>query len=369
MSDEHDHIEAAPSQALLDAPEEASTQALSEALRSSFTIIKIIMVVLVGLFLLSGFFQVGTQEKAVILRFGRPVGEDRALLGPGPHFAWPYPIDEVVKIPIGQIQSVSSTVGWYASSPGQEAANAEPPPRPSLNPANDGYMLTGDGNIIHVRGTLLYRITEPAIRYIFDFSNASNLVQNIFNNALNYSACSYNVDNVLTRDVAGFREKVRARVEQLASQYQLGITIDQINLQSIPPRQLAAAFSAVLEAEVRRSTVLNDARSYANQTVSRARAEAEALKNAGENDRNRLVEFVQAEARQFEDLLPAYQSNPSLFIQQRHLATLQKVLTNAVDKYFVPNQAGGKPLDIRVLLNREQKAIKALEPPPNEDHH
>ena len=37
------------------------------------------------------------------MRFGKiiPVGRDR-LLGPGPHWVLPYPIYEVVKIPVGQ---------------------------------------------------------------------------------------------------------------------------------------------------------------------------------------------------------------------------------------------------------------------------
>src|SRR5204863_7254480 len=128
---------------------------------------------------------------------------------------------------------VSSTIGWYATTGSSETANNEPPSTMSLNPALDGYLLTGDGNIIHVRGTMDYRITEPAIRYLFDFVSASNVVQNIFNDALNFAAANYPVDDVLTRDIAGFREKVRARVEQLASQYKLGITIDQVSLQAI----------------------------------------------------------------------------------------------------------------------------------------
>ena len=55
-------------------PIDAGSQALSEALGSSFVIVKIVMVILVGVFLVSGFFTVGPQERGIILRFGRPVG-------------------------------------------------------------------------------------------------------------------------------------------------------------------------------------------------------------------------------------------------------------------------------------------------------
>ncbi len=118
--------------------EDAGTRALAEALRSSFVIVKVIMVLLVVLVLGSGLTTVGTQEKAVILRFGKPVGEgEDALLGPGFHWAWPPPIDEVVKIPIGQVQTVQSSIGWYATTAAREATGAEPPPGTSLNPATD----------------------------------------------------------------------------------------------------------------------------------------------------------------------------------------------------------------------------------------
>src|SRR6267143_7242474 len=95
-------------------PDDAGSQALADALRSSFAIIRVVMVILVLLFLGSGFFTVGSQEKAVILRFGKPIGVGaQALLGPGPHWAFPYPIDEVKKIPVNEVQRVSSSIGWY----------------------------------------------------------------------------------------------------------------------------------------------------------------------------------------------------------------------------------------------------------------
>ncbi len=335
--------------------DDAGSRALSEALKSSFAVIKGLMIVLVLVFLGSGFFTVGTQERAVILRFGKVVGDgEEALLGPGPHWAFPYPIDEVVRIPVGQVQTVRSTVGWYASSATLEAAQAELPPGDSLNPASEGYLLTADGNIIHARGALRYRISEPGLRYVFDFVNGSNAVQNAFNNALIHAAAHYTVDNALTRDTAGFRERVRARLEQIIAAENLGVAVDQIDLpQVIPPRQLRQEFDAVLEAEVRSAQQLNEARTYANETVSKARSEAGARVNAGETARNLLVEFVAAEAQRFEDLLPAYQRNPELFVQQHRAEAMQRILTNAQMKILLPARRGGERVEVRLQLGRE----------------
>jgi hypothetical protein len=59
----------------VETPVDAGSQALAEALHSSFAIVKFVMLALVAVFLGSGFFTVGPQEKAIKLRFGRPVGE------------------------------------------------------------------------------------------------------------------------------------------------------------------------------------------------------------------------------------------------------------------------------------------------------
>lgn len=350
---------AAPSEA----PEEAGSQALAQALRSSFAIVKIIMIGLVAVFLFSGFFTVGPQEKAIILRFGKPVGVPEAeLLNPGPHWAFPKPIDEVVRIPVGQVQAVSSTIGWYLTTPAAEAAGTEPPPGESLDPVRDGYLITGDENIIHARATLRYRIAEPGIRFMMDFNRATNFVQNALNNALIYAAARYRVDDALTRDVAGFRETVRARLDSLIAQQSLGVIIDQIeNVRLIPPRQCNEAFARVTEATVQRSKELNEARSYENQTVTRARAESEARRNTGEAERARLVRFVAAEVERFTNNLPAFRANRELFLQQRQSEVLQIVFTNAIEKTVVPRRGGGVNRTLWLQLNREPARVKALE--------
>jgi membrane protease subunit HflK len=378
MSDSHDHPhhehghdhDHGPARPAPEGAEDAGTQALSDALKSSFAIVKVVMASLVVLFLFSGFFKVEPQEKAVILRFGVPVGGgDGKLLGPGAHWAFPPPIDEVVRIPVGQLQNVDSTVGWYATTAANEAAGTEPPPGESLRPMQDGYLLTGDENIVHLRATLRYRIAEPGLRYVLDFASASNAVQNAFNNALLFVAARYKVDDVLTRDQAGLREAARNRFEQLVAQYNLGITEIQIdNMQVIPPRQLKEAFARVTEAEVRRAKELNDARSYENQTISRARAEAESRKNLGEAERTRLVEFVAAEVERFTNNLPAWRANRDLFTQQRQSDVMRIIYTNAQEKLVAPSRGPGTSREVRLQINRDPPKPKVLEQPRGDAH-
>jgi membrane protease subunit HflK len=354
MSDEHEHHhDHAPENAAPVAADDAGSQALAEALGSSFAIVKIVMVLMVVAFFCSGFFTVGPQEKAVILRFGKPVGEgQKALLTSGLHWSLPYPIDEVVRIPITEIQKISSNNGWYFTTPEQELSGEEIPAGPSLNPAIDGYAITADRNIIHTRATLYYHIEQP-IDFVFNFASASNTVQNALDNALLFTAAKFNVDDILTRDVDGFREAVQQRVTELVEQAQIGIVIDNCEVQSIPPRQLQEVFSMVTTARENRNKLLNDAHSYENQVLNQSGAQATSVTNAAAAERVRYVESITAEAKRFGDLLPQYKLNPNLFEQMTFVQAMETAFTNVQDKIYLPQRADGKPRELRLMLNRE----------------
>ena len=365
--DHHDH-----SQPPLEA-QDAGSQALAEALRSSFVIVKIAMAALVVVIFAAGFFTVGPQEKAVILRFGKPQGEgQKMLLGAGLHWSLPYPIDEVIRIPITEIQKVSSTIGWFLTTPEMELAGTEPPAGPSLNPQIDGYVVTADRNIIHTRATVSYHIDDPRTAIFnftsgtnqqFNLAGVSNAVQNAANEALILTAARFNVDDILTRDIAGFQDAVSQRVSELAEREHLGVAIDQVQVQSVAPRQLKEVFAMVTTARQNRDKLINDALSEQNRIASQAGAAAASITNAAESARTRYVTAIESDAGAFTELLPKYESNPNLFAQLELAKAMTQILTNVQDKIFLPQRADGKPRELRLQLNREPPQPKSAANP------
>jgi membrane protease subunit HflK len=313
------------------------------------------MIILVAVFLASGFFTVGPQQQAIILRLGRPVTKGReALLGPGLHYSFPYPIDEAVIVSISGLQQVRSSIGWFAVTPEEEMAHTEQTYmlNQPLNPVVDGYVITGDANIVHARATLTYHISDP-IRYVFDFASGSNTVQNLLNSALLEVASRYKVDDLLTTDVIGFKDAVRRRTTELLERQNLGLVVDECTVETRPPRQLQEAFRNVIQAEVKRSTAISDARTYENQTLARAGSDAAARTNLARAAVTRYLNDVASRAKQFQELLPKYQQNPDLFVQQRLAETIGRALTNVNDKFFVTRSAEGDRKELRLQLNRE----------------
>jgi membrane protease subunit HflK len=173
------------------------------------------------------------------------------------------------------------------------------------------------------------------------------------NNALLYTAAKFNVDDILTRDVAGFHDAVLQRVNELTERAQLGIVIDQIEVQSIPPRQLKSVFAQVTTARENRNKLLNEAHTYENQVLNQSGAQATSVTNAAAAERARYVDSITAEAKRFADLLPQYQANTNLFVQQTFVQTMSQAFTNVQDKIYLPQRADGKPRELRLQLNRE----------------
>jgi len=335
--------------------EDAGSQALSDALRSSFIIVQIIMVVLVIAFLSSGFFTVGPQETAIRLRLGKPVGEGtNALLGPGAHWAFPPPIDAIERIPLTSVQVADSSVGWLQTP--EERAQGLPLPTTgpnSLDPATSSYALTSDTNIIHVMATMRYHITDP-IHFHFDFSNATVFVTNDLNNALLYAASQFRVDDVLTRNPAGFRDAVKERVSDLAARHGLGIEVDSVDVVPSAPLFLLDKFNQVVAASLEAKTARTQAESYATSNLAYARGLAAARTNIAEANRSRLVTMVEAQAKEFNDVRAVYERDPLAYERIRQMTTLERVYTNAQDKYLIPHDPG-KPFELRVNFNPEPR--------------
>jgi membrane protease subunit HflK len=366
---DHDHSLPPPSET-----QDAGSQALAAALHSSFIIVKIAMVALVFIIIGAGFFTVGPQEKAVILRFGKPQGEGQKMLLSSGNLYWsfPYPIDEVVRIPITEIQTVTSTIGWYLTTPEMELAGTEPPAGPSLNPAIDGYVVSADRNIIHTRVTVTYRIDDPrtaifqfasGTNHDFNLAGISNAVQNVANEALVFTAARFNVDDILTRDIGGFQDAIRHRVIELAEREKLGVAIDQCQVRSVPPRQLKDVFAQVTTARQNYEKLLNDAKSEENRILSQAGAQATSITNAAESARTRFVTAIVSDAGAFTNLLSRYEGNPNLYAQLELSKAMAEILPNVQDKIFLPQRADGQPRELRLLLNREPPQPKSTANP------
>lgn len=311
---DHDHAET-PEQPVQNEQLDAAGRSLSDALRISFTILKVIMIILIVAFLASGFRTVGPDERALVLRFGKIQGiGDEAILGPGPHWVFPYPIDEMIKIPVEKNINLPVNTFWYKEirddilGPGAK-------PRPNrvdrLDPMTEGYCLTrsqatataasqgpavvgpdvlgesegSDYNIVHTKWQINYQISsvEQFFRnvYVRDvkpgeiyseimIDSITPLLRSVVDDAIVAAMVHHTIDDVLQSI-----DKIPGRVQQLVQEkldtLESGIRVVQMQLiEKTWPMQVDAAFQAYVEASQSSAQAITQARTYADTTLTRA---------------------------------------------------------------------------------------------------
>ena len=283
---------------------DAAGKSLSEALRISFIVLKVIMIVLVVAFLASGFKTVGSDEQALVLRFGkiRGVGEKRVLKPRAwPYWVFPYPVDTMVKIPVEKKVDLVIRSFWYYQT--QERMLAEPSIEktrvlPTLDPINDGYCITrsekqdetisgsggSDYNIVHCRWQLTYKIDDPERFFknvyvedvkpgdiYFDVITGSitPLLQSLFEDVIVTAIVNYTIDDVMYEQVARLTEDVKRLLQEKFDTIESGIKVVQIQLTDRTwPLQVDAAFQALVTASQDRQTTISEAEAYEESTLN-----------------------------------------------------------------------------------------------------
>jgi len=401
---------------------DAGGRSLSDALRISFIILQVIMVILVLVFLASGFRTIGPDEQALVLRFGkiRGVGENRilepGLVGPLPwlHWVFPYPIDKVVKIPVGKKPNLPIDSFWYYEKPSDklpQGTKRKKPPPPTLNPLIDGYCITrgekqtraitgsagSDYNIVHCKWQLIYQIDEPERFFknvyvedvkpgeiYFDIIRRSitPLLKALVDDTVVTTMVNYTIDEARSSDERIARDVKRQLREKLAK-IESGISVVSVQLTDIIwPRQVDAAFQDSITASQLNRQLISQAKLYAEKTLNEtAGPVAEKLLVALEDEtvsekqkellwsqlagsaqqkiakalayRTKVVETAKANAEYMQQLLPEYRKRPKLVIQKIYQDAIEYVFDNVDEKMIVQPTETTKGKEIRILLNRD----------------
>lgn len=144
-----------------------ANQFLAEALSKSFRILKLVMLVLVVLYFLSGLFAVKPNEVGLKLRYGRVVGAGdnsaNPVLQPGWHWSWPYPFERWVTVPTSERELPIEFMFMLTDE--ERTGGISGYRYESLSPMRDDFLITGDVNILHASLVVKYRVTD-AVAYL-----------------------------------------------------------------------------------------------------------------------------------------------------------------------------------------------------------
>ncbi len=267
---------------------------------------------IVLLMLYSCFYTVQEQERAAILTFGKYTGET----GAGLHFKWPYPIQQVIKVPAELTQQI--TIGYR-----EEGGSIVPVEEEAL-------MITGDENIVSADAVVQWKISN--IRdYLYNVDHPEQFLRNAASASIRSVIGSEKLDYAITDGKTEIQDKVRARLIELQDTYQTGIQVLDIKFQDIEPPdgQVAEAFREVTNAREEKNTKINNAAKYENERIPKARGEAQALLEQAEAQKKSRILNARGDVAQFNAIYEEYKANPDVTESRLILETLEKILPNA----------------------------------------
>jgi membrane protease subunit HflK len=234
--------------------------------------ITLILLIVVALWLLSGFFRVQSEEQGVVLRFGKHV----RTVDPGLNYHLPYPI-ETVLLPKALRVSTISIGMTLIDDPARRGRSIRDVPEESL-------MLTGDENIVDVDFTVLWRIKPNGVgNFLFNIQNPEGTVKAVAESAMREVIGRSDIQPILT----GARTQTETTVQDLMQRtldgYGAGIQITQVQMQKVdPPAQVIDAFRDVQAARANLEQLQNEAQTYANKVLPEARGNAARILQAAE---------------------------------------------------------------------------------------
>ena len=358
---------------------DAGVSALFNAFRYLFAVLAAVIVLLIAwYFTFSGAFTVEQHERVLVMNFGKL---EKRVYGPGWHWNWPYPISRIIRMPGPEnMQYIMSESFWFYMEPGKDLSDPSIQNSTKLTPGKDGYLLTGDANIIHGVWQMDYQI-ENASRYyrqclvpenpagnddilkkketgeVLGRRGPRTLLRAVMENTILKFAAVKTVDYAWKNPE--FIAKVQEEVKEAVRRLDIGVKVVRvISLQrTTPPMGALNAFRAVTQAQVKGETKRHEAENYAVQQKNEAESESTKLIADAETYAVNLVESIKSDTKTFKAILAEYRDNPDTVPVALYSDTLSDVITSADDIFILRANAKGNQ-EIRILLNREPEKKK-----------
>ena len=288
----------------------------------------ILVAIVVVLICLSGVRIVKSGEVAVVLRFGKLVGNtyEEQVHEPGLFFAFPYIIDEVITVPVGSVKELTVTTHYTEGE--------------MLNSEQRGYVITGDQNIAVISASVKYNITD-AVSYALHVKDADRIINAAVSGAMVKSAAHRAVDGILTSEKEAYATEVRAMAQQTLDEIGTGITLSNLELTKVSmPEEVRETYENVNAATVQAATLAEKALQYRDSLMPYAESMRTSLISNAYNRQSTAIAEAEQYLAEFRGVLAEYEANPgSLEAIKTRIYTqkMMEMLARIKKVYLVPD--------------------------------
>ena len=271
-----------------------------------------VVVVLVGMGLMSSFYKVNPGEHAIVLTLGNhnniPVTKE------GLKFNWPFGIDRVTKVNVAELRT--AVFGF-----GETSARSR-----TISQRATAQIVTGDLNIADVQWSTQYRV-KKAFEYLFRVRSAVETFRDMNEAVMREAVGDRTINEVFTVGRTEIQLEVKEKLQDLADQYELGISITQVILKDVnPPESVRQSWNDVDKAKQERASMINKAKAEKDKVIPKAGGEAQRTIEDARGYAIERVNIAQGDADLFKKVFSAYQKAPEVTRKRIYLETIGKVL-------------------------------------------
>jgi membrane protease subunit HflK len=285
----------------------------------------ILAMAVVALWVASGVYRIQPDEQGVVLRFGAY----STWTPPGLHWHLPWPIETVEKPAVTRINRTEigfrSGAGGAIVETGRDIGGRDV--------LAESLMLTGDENIIDIDVAVFWRIrvgTNSASKFLFTARGPETLVRGVAESSMREVIGRTPIQPALTQLRAQIENDVMKQTQLTLDRYDVGVEITQVQLQKVdPPAAVIESFRDVQRAKTDGDRMRNEAESFHNDIVPRARGEAARIAAEAQGVKQASVAQATGQAQRFESVLAAYQQAKDVTLRRMYIDTMTDVLSHA----------------------------------------
>jgi len=282
------------------------------------TVVAILVVAVVAVFALSGFYFIGSNEEAVVTMFGKVVRTEKEA---GLRFKLPL-LEVTQKVDIEGIRRME--FGYRSDS----SASVEE----SLLEAR---MLTADENIVIADWAVLYKVND-SYKYLYNVDDPQGTLRTITEAAYRRVVAAHILDDILTDKKETIQFEVRESLQEICNKYDFGITITAVQLQdALPPDSVKDAFLEVASAKEDKTAKINDATTYLNEKLPVARGEAQQILNQSEGYKQERINDATGAVARFLAIQKEYATNKEITRTRLYLEAIRTLLPGVKEVYIM----------------------------------
>ena len=286
-----------------------------------------ISLILIAVWLASGFYRVQPDEQGVVLRFGKWIKTTQ----PGLNWHIPAPIETVFMPKVTRSNRVE--IGFRSAAEiGGAGASREV--------ANESLMLTGDENIVDINFVLLWMIKDAG-QFLFNIRDPEATVKAVAESVMREIVGKTPIAEATTEARGRIEQQARDQTQAILDGYGAGILVTQVQLQKVdPPSEVIEAFRDVQRAQADRERAQNEAESFANDILPRARGEAERISQEAQAYRQEVVARSEGDAQRFLAVYQEFSKARDVTIKRIYLETMEDVL-HGMNKVLIDQSGKG----------------------------